>query len=160
MIKHSQLVKEAAQWLRSTRGCMVVVSEMHCVNSLEYPDVIGWKGVGSSILVECKTSLADFRADKEKAHRQFEGMGQERLFYAPKGIIPYGDLPVGWGLIERQEITGRHIIRSAMRAPLRPVTVNMLANENRILISATYRALEAVSLVKPLTISDVQEILI
>lgn len=154
MSEHSKLVKEAAHWLRSTRGCMLVVSEMACANSREFPDAMGWRGIGESVLVECKASITDFRADKHKPHRQYDGLGQERWFYAKRGVIPVSELPEGWGLLERQEILNSHMVRKSIQPVPRPRTVEMLDNERRILISSAWRALEAVSLVKPLTITE------
>jgi hypothetical protein len=57
-----------------------------------------------TILVECKTSLSDFRADKKKVFRfptcpDF-GMGDQRYYMALEGIIPENELPEGWGLVE------------------------------------------------------------
>jgi hypothetical protein len=94
------LVEKAVQWLRFYR-CGVILSEQAC-SSGEMPDAIGWKRACHSVLVECKISRADFLADREKPFRQKShlGMGSERYYLAPAGLLALGDLPPGWGLLE------------------------------------------------------------
>src|SRR5208337_2931128 len=55
-----------------------------------------------SVLVECKVSRADFLADREKPFRQKPelGVGCERFYLAPAGLIRLEELPAGWGLLE------------------------------------------------------------
>lgn len=97
---HPQLVAIAVRWLRSYR-CGVVLSEQSC-SSGEMPDAIGWKRACHSILVECKISRADFLADREKPFRQKAhlGMGCERYYLSPTGLIRADEVPAGWGLLE------------------------------------------------------------
>lgn len=64
---HVELVERAVRWLWGTKRCNVVLSEN--ASCSEVPDAIGWSTAGSwrgSIVVECKTSLSDFHADKKK----------------------------------------------------------------------------------------------
>lgn len=73
---------------------------MACQNqSGEIADAIGWRG-GVSILVECKASLADFRADQKKVFRKHPklGMGDWRVYLCEKDVIQPEMLPEGWGL--------------------------------------------------------------
>lgn len=102
MSTHAKLVEVAARWLRRTRGCSVVITEL--TSSLpEIPDAIGWRIGRWSILVECKTSRSDFRRDAEKPHRGVlsdQSIGQARYYLAPKGVLKAEDMPDGWGLIE------------------------------------------------------------
>jgi hypothetical protein len=58
--------------------------------------------MGRSVVVECKVSRADFLADANKPFRlkPEEGLGCERLYMAPQGIIPLEELPANWGLLE------------------------------------------------------------
>ncbi|WP_059942554.1 hypothetical protein [Burkholderia ubonensis] len=58
-----------------------------------------------SIVIECKTSRADYLADAKKPHRinREKGMGQYRYFMAPEGMLKFAELPHGWGLIEVTE---------------------------------------------------------
>jgi len=97
---HTQLVDKAVRWLRSYR-CGVVLSEQACVSG-EMPDAIGWKQASHSVLVECKTSRADFLADRAKPFRQKpeKGVGSERFYLTPPGLIETAELPPGWGLLE------------------------------------------------------------
>ncbi len=89
---HAELVMRAARWLRNTRGCSVVFTEFACSGG-EIPDAIGWQ-YQHSILVECKTSRSDFMADKNKPWRRMPelGMGLERYFMVPEGVITVADL--------------------------------------------------------------------
>lgn len=98
---HKTLVKKASAWLRNRKNCGVVFAELATQNN-ETPDAIGFHGAGGSILVECKTSRADYLADKNKIFRHYEdlGMGDARYFAAPKGLIKPDELPEGWGLLE------------------------------------------------------------
>ena len=97
---HAQLVQQAVIWLRAYR-CGVILSEQSCANG-EMPDAIGWKRACHSVVVECKISRADFFADREKPFRQKQGrgMGCERFYLAPAGLLPLSELPDGWGLLE------------------------------------------------------------
>jgi hypothetical protein len=97
---HAQLVEKAVRWLRSYR-CGVVLSEQACVSG-EMPDAIGWKRANHSVLVECKVSRGDFLADRDKPFRLApeQGVGSERFYLAPAGLIKVEELPVGWGLLE------------------------------------------------------------
>ena len=98
---HQQLVCLAERWLRSRYRCGIVLSEQSCASG-ETPDVIGWKGKCRSVLVECKITRADFIADRDKPFRRdpTQGMGAERLYCAPQGLIAKAELPQGWGLLE------------------------------------------------------------
>jgi hypothetical protein len=90
----------AVAWLRRYR-CGVVLSEQACASG-EMPDAIGWKKACHSVLVECKASRADFLADAEKPWRQKPetGVGSERYYLAPRGLIRVDEIPSGWGLLE------------------------------------------------------------
>jgi len=84
-----------------------VLSEQACVSG-EMPDAIGWKRTCHSVLVECKASRPDFLADRDKPFRlkPETGVGCERYYLAPRGLIRVEELPSGWGLLEvcRREI--------------------------------------------------------
>ena len=100
------MVEMAVTWLRRYR-CGVVLSEQACVSG-EMPDAIGWKKACHSVLVECKVTRADFLVDRAKTWRRQpeNGVGSERYYLAPRGMIEIEELPSGWGLLE---ICGREI---------------------------------------------------
>jgi hypothetical protein len=107
-VTHAKLVSLAVQWLRRYR-CGVVLSEQACVSG-EMPDAIGWKNACHSVLVESKASRADFLADRDKSFRRKPeiGVGSERYYLAPRGLIRIEELPAGWGLLE---VSGREMER-------------------------------------------------
>src|SRR5690242_5026705 len=105
---HEKLVTRAVSWLRRY-GCGVVLSEQSCASG-ETPDAIGWKRACHSVVVECKISRADFLADRDKPFRlkPEKGMGCERFYLAPAGLISANEVPVGWGLLE---LRGREAVQ-------------------------------------------------
>lgn len=117
---HAKLVGMAVHWLRRYR-CGVVLSEQACISG-EMPDAIGWKKACHSVLVECKVSRGDFIADRDKDCRKNpeNGVGCERYYLAPKGMVRAVELPKGWGLLEAEgrqiEIAKRSL--KNLRSPL------------------------------------------
>ncbi|HXC43656.1 MAG TPA: hypothetical protein VNY51_09055 [Candidatus Dormibacteraeota bacterium] len=97
---HAQLVEKAVYWLRRYR-CGVVLSEQACASG-EMPDAIGWKSACHSVLVECKVTRSDFLADRAKPFRlkPEHGVGCERFYLVPAGLLCREELPAGWGLLE------------------------------------------------------------
>jgi hypothetical protein len=146
-VTHSQLVASAAEWLRKYR-CGIVLSEQACVSG-EMPDAIGWKRACHSVVVECKISRADFVADQEKPFRQKPelGLGCERFYLTPEGLLHPEELPRGWGLLEavKRKV---HIIRRSARN-LR--TAVGFRNEMNLLL-ASLRRVEI--RIEPQTITD------
>ncbi|NID14985.1 hypothetical protein [Luteibacter yeojuensis] len=107
---HADLVERAGAWLRGAAGCKIVMTELAAVcRSGEIPDAIGWRE-GGTILVEAKTSRADFLADRKKPFRREpeRGMGTLRFFLAPAEMIRPNELPPRWGLLE---VRGRRVFR-------------------------------------------------
>jgi hypothetical protein len=103
---HAQLVEKAVRWLRRYR-CGVVLSEQACASG-EMPDASGWKRASHSVLVECKVTRGDFLADRAKPFRlkPEQGVGSERFYLTPAGLVKPDELPAGWGLLE---IRGRGV---------------------------------------------------
>ncbi|EGQ9743419.1 hypothetical protein FWP33_12970 [Vibrio parahaemolyticus] len=68
----------------------------------EQPDVLGVTCEGYSIVVEVKTSRSDFKADLKKVWRinPEMGMGDERVYLAPEGLLEISEIPYGWQLWE------------------------------------------------------------
>jgi hypothetical protein len=110
---HSQLVEKAVRWLRAYR-CGVVLSEQACASG-EMPDAIGWKRACHSVLVECKVSRSDFLADRDKPFRRKpqNGVGCERFYLTPAGLIREEELPAGWGLLECRRREVEMVVSSA-----------------------------------------------
>ncbi len=122
---HAELVVRAGRWLRHScrvlasyevggkpywikLRCAVVFAEL-VTSASETPDAIGFANHGhTSILIECKTSRADFRKDTNKWHRQREGygMGSYRFVMAPSGLLLPDEMPAGWGLLS---VDGRRV---------------------------------------------------
>ncbi len=147
--RHAQLVARAVDWLRSKYGCGIILSEQYCATG-EVPDVIGWKGLCQSVLVECKVSRSDFLADASKPFRQNpeEGLGSKRFYLAPPGIIAREELPKHWGLLESK---GREVTMAVRpgKADLR--TPAGLMKEMNLLL-ASLRRVEV--RIEPQTITD------
>lgn len=104
------MVERAQRWLKNTKKCAVVLSEVGCYFTDERPDALGWLANGESILIECKTSRADFlREMKKPVHTKSEwrSYGARRYFMVtPIGgdgqqiILPDDKrLPKGWGVL-------------------------------------------------------------
>lgn len=108
---HRELCSRAASWLKNTLNCRCVITEPGAiVYGGEIPDVLGWVNQ-RCILIECKTSLADFRADQQKQcrrspHHVAKAMGHWRFYFAPQGVLPHDKVPEGWGLYE---VCGRSV---------------------------------------------------
>ena len=100
----------------------------------ECPDAIGWSQRGS-VLIECKASRDDFKADSKKYFRKNGeyGVGEYRYYMAPDGLINVDELPDMWGLIEIDRSGQSRVLRKseAFRYDAR--------NEHRILLSLLCR---------------------
>lgn len=131
-MNHLDMVTLAVSWLkrpasRGGPGCQVALSEIrNGFKRSEIPDAIGFRaGVSDegSILVEVKTSPADFFADRQKKFRELpeRGLGLYRYYMAPAGMVAVDELPEKWGLIEikgskRPEVKlihGHHLLKLA-----------------------------------------------
>jgi hypothetical protein len=99
-ITHGQLVDIAYKWLLKNSSCGIAFKELKSL-SWEIPDVIGFGCSGFSVVVECKATRSDFLADKSKPFRVNPslGMGTNRYYCCPKGLIEKEELPEGWGLV-------------------------------------------------------------
>lgn len=112
---HAELVERAARWLRNSAGCSFVATEI-ASSAWESPDAIGWRNA-TTIVVECKTSRSDFRADAKKPWRRgFPALGTYRYMMAPAGLLTADEMPPGWGLLE---VSRRRVIRACGMDPHR-----------------------------------------
>lgn len=127
---HAALVEKARLWLM--RKHAVVVTELASVG--EIADAIGWSG-GISTLVEVKVSRSDYYRDKEKYFRRYpeQGVGNNRYYFAPKGLLVPQNLPHGWGLLE---FDGSRVWRTKDATPF--MCINHV-HEKRLLMSALRR---------------------
>lgn len=98
-VSHADLVWLAERHLRGTRRCPIVLSER---GDGEVVDAIGWDWNGHSIMVECKTSMADYYADAKKPRTEGPefGVGRQRFYLTPKGMLKKEQLRESWGLLE------------------------------------------------------------
>jgi hypothetical protein len=133
-LKHTHLVSKAVDWLRHEYRCGIILSEQYCATG-EIPDAIGWKGLNRSVVVECKVSRGDFLADATKPFRlrPEEGLGCERFYLAPCGVIGLEELPPNWGLLEyaKKSIS---VSRKAARKDLRSA-IGLMKEMNLLLAS-------------------------
>lgn len=146
---HSRLVAHAVDWLRREYGCGIILSEQYCATG-EVPDAIGWKGCCHSVLVECKVSRADFLADATKPFRLApeEGIGCERWYLAPAGLIAPEELPRNWGLLACK----RREVRVAVKAARRDQRTMVGLMKEMNLLLASLRRVEV--RIDPQTITD------
>lgn len=100
-LNHSELCLRAGYWLKKTFNCRFVLIEPHAYTThSEIPDVIGWVG-GRCILVECKTSISDFKKDQKKIFRSDDlsnyCIGNWRFYFTDGDILKEQNIPKGWG---------------------------------------------------------------
>lgn len=95
---HAECVLAATGWL--IPKCDITMPEFFTFNS-ELADVIGFRTGGKSLMIECKVTRRDFLIDKKKHFRRVPemGMGNQRYYCCPVGLIKPKDLPEKWGLI-------------------------------------------------------------
>lgn len=126
---HDDLVDAARAWLN--RFCAAVITEM-ATAARETPDAIGWR-MNQTTLIECKTSRADFLADRNKAFRvQSEmGAGNLRYFLACEGLIQIEELPANWGLLEVRQRKIRKIIEATAQTARRETEACLLLSALR-----------------------------
>lgn len=151
---HDELVQRAAQWLRAK--CPVVITEMTSAAN-ETPDAIGFTG-HRSILIECKTSMADFRADGNKPSRRRDRpsgeptwqetrwlrstLGDQRYYLVPEAIsgkvlTALTDEASEWGLLSAPPDGDKRLRR--LREPTDRYMENLHGGEISLLMSALRR---------------------
>lgn len=140
-MNHTALVQLGVQWLRRRRHeqggpCGLVFAEM-VTNAGEQPDVIGWRE-GRSTVIEAKVSRADFRADRKKPWMASasSGMGEQRYYLAPAGLIGIRDIPEWCGFLE---VHPSNVVAVVKVAPERELDVHAMRCERLMLQSACRR---------------------
>lgn len=111
-MKHSQLVERAAKWLRNSRHCHTVMTEVSSAGCPVIPDAIGWTVYGDSISVECKTTMLDFRGDSQKRIH----LGNQMFYMCPPKLIHPSQVKEPFGLLYAH----RTIVRKVKEAEPRP----------------------------------------
>lgn len=154
---HAELVVLAGVWLKRQR-CGIVLLEHR--GGYEEPDAIGWKCASESLLVECKVSVSDFRADQQKAGRTdpTRRLADRCYYMTPTGLLkvyPGGSthadmLPQGWGLIETDGARFRVMFEAATLAEIRRTDASYL-NERGVLYRELRRYKAQGISYKPLT---------
>lgn len=95
-LTHRKLCEVGKDWLLSTKRCNPVFVEKS--GGEEIPDVIGWNNE-ACFVIECKTSIEDYRADQKKGHRFCGGLGVYRYYLVPAELADKIPNDTGWGLI-------------------------------------------------------------
>ncbi len=110
-LTHDELCLKAEKFLKNNGFGVVFHDKFKAYTAHgEQPDCLGFRS-GVSCLIECKTSRADFLADRKKRFRKdpTKGMGDWRFMLTPKGLITVDELPEGWGLLETD---GRRVYKT------------------------------------------------
>lgn len=108
---HYELCKLGARLIRSRKNptlpfntpCKFATVELVCAGA-ELTDVWGTNGY-ETVVIEVKTSHADFLADKRKYARSKQAqilnhqIGNYRYYLCPEGVIKKEELPENWGLL-------------------------------------------------------------
>lgn len=109
---HGQLTDRAVRWLKVTQRCGVVFREHYMFN--EIPDALGYRH-SWSICIECKTSLADFKADQQKWSRRggYNMRPAAQCYYlCVPDLITADLLPDGWGLLYAEPRIVRVVVKA------------------------------------------------
>jgi hypothetical protein len=136
---HAELIGRGVKWLRNNYKSQyrfsLILTEFFSFSD-ERPDIIGFSN-NSSIVIECKVSLTDFKADLKKPHRQSENkLGQMRCYLCPADLIPKDVVPEGWGLLYAHN----HMITIEIEPPWH-VEDSIKKEEYKVLYSVARRVL-------------------
>lgn len=135
-ITHRELCLLAAKWLKKDLRCTISIHEPKGIK--ENPDAIGWRyswgnaANEGSVLVECKTSRADFKKDFSKAFRQNPdiGIGNWRYYMCPTDLIKPEEIPDKWGLIYVNEKRKLKVVKHPYKDSLRKSKYTIINTEN------------------------------
>jgi hypothetical protein len=106
-ITHSELIVKAAKWLkRHTENsfipnCSFILTEFVAITHTgETPDILGFSS-NRSVMIEVKVNRSDFLNDSKKVFRNYDdfGMGQQKFYCCPEGLIEQNEIPDNWGLL-------------------------------------------------------------
>lgn len=116
-MNHSNLIGLAVDYLVKAKQCNPVFAERGSARISEMPDAIGWNI--ECLVVECKVSMGDLRADIKKPFRKNgnNGLGDRRYYLLTEELygkikdMPNEVIPEGWGILVAWENTGVRQIR-------------------------------------------------
>ncbi len=100
---HDDLIARGVKWLQNQKNYLyrspIIVTEFSSMAE-EIPDILGMNHF-TTTLIECKTSLEDFKADANKAFRNIyvDACGTFRFYLCAAGLIPEEKIPEDWGLL-------------------------------------------------------------
>lgn len=102
---HTDLIQTGADYIRANYECNPVLTDIKKKYALELPDVLGWKSIADTCLVEVKVSVEDYERDRMKKSRRTNtpAMGTYRWYLCPMDLIDPKSLPPGWGLLYATE---------------------------------------------------------
>ena len=139
---HIELVNRSIKWLKNSFHCRVVLSKLVAYTQYgETPDAIGWVN-NRSILIECKSNRADFKADLKKRPRRLNmpALGHWRFYLTPPNLLKSKEIPYGWGLYEvcKKKVcyVGGEMYKNAIKPPFQSDRDSEVA----MLLSALYRS--------------------
>ena len=139
---HDMLCEKVGKWLKkhinnmSIPNCPVVAVNLVTIEN-EIPDVIGWCS-GRSVMIEVKTSRADFIKDKKKFFRIHEdmGVGDLRYYCCPNGLIKPDEIPNGWGLLyehnDKIKLVEKAVRKQANLSAERNIMYSLLRRQKRL----------------------------
>lgn len=144
---HSELVMIAYKYCLKNFSVGVAFREFKSITD-EIPDVIGFGAWEHSVLIECKVSRSDFLSDKNKPFRLEPklGMGRQRFYCCPDGLIKKEDLPNGWGLIWVNEKGKARCIHQPYRGNIQERELGFLERNITAEMSILYSAVRRLSL--------------
>lgn len=126
---HDELIELGKNWLSKQDSIALVESEIGVSprslgyrGPVEIADIIAWRWDTSSIVIEVKTSRADFLRDAKKPCRKVNAvaLGNELWYLCPKGIVDKSEVPAGWGLLV---VKGKRIYKEKL--PKRRATTSL-----------------------------------
>jgi hypothetical protein len=133
---HSEIVEYVAVWLLAGGVYDPIATEIKGGSVGIEPDVVAWDRAGMSIVVECKVSLSDLRAQGRKPlHRDNVMPGTFRYIAAPEAMAtaamcsPIAD---GHGVLSVSDGGRVTVVRWS---PVRPTTERELREERSWLLA-------------------------
>ena len=163
-LTHERMVRLLRNWLVVTQKRPVVATEL-ASGGFEIPDALAFDSRGWTWLYECKASRSDFLKDRKKPHRQDprHGVGQERWYVAPFGLLDPSEIPDPWGLLEI--MPAAYTQSGFMFTKTKPAAHNLredaidlevMRNDYSVLYSIARRTMQALSQLSHIT-SNIDE---